>query len=74
MEYVVAAQQLCEGDEHIKINTKSNLDCGGEGIIIRKYNSPYYKGRSELLFKFKVVAFYCMYLLSYLSKGFKTRP
>lgn len=31
------------------------LKCGGEGLVSRKKDTPYYHGRSESLLKFKVI-------------------
>lgn len=45
----------CTNKKHIIFFIKSILKDAGEGVIIRKPNSLYEKGRSTNLFKLKVI-------------------
>jgi DNA ligase-1 len=49
----VLPQQLCENEAHLRKKLRQIEDLGGEGIMLRKPNSPYEIGRSDSLLKVK---------------------
>ena len=49
----VVKQTQCKGREHLKIFFDSVKRNGGEGVMLRKPNSPYEAGRSKFLRKHK---------------------
>lgn len=49
----VLEQQLCESEEHLRRKLKEIESLGGEGLMLRKPDSPYTVGRSYDLLKVK---------------------
>lgn len=49
---------LCSQTELLVRATRAILETGGEGTILRKPNSQYLHGRSEFLYKFKVLSIF----------------
>ncbi len=49
----VLKQQICENEEHLRRKLREIESLGGEGMMLRKPNSPYEVGRSYNLLKVK---------------------
>lgn len=52
--YLVAPRVLCEGSAHLISYTLAIIENNGEGVILRKIQSRYERGRTSSLVKFKV--------------------
>ena len=49
----VLKQEVCQGEEHLKERLKEVESLGGEGLMLRKPESLYFKGRTKELLKVK---------------------
>jgi hypothetical protein len=45
---------MCESNYELEFLLESTLQEGGEGVIVQRFGSKYERGRSPVLFKFKV--------------------
>lgn len=53
--YIPAANKICVSKQHLKIFTKFILNNGGEGTVIRQPKSFYQRGKTNTMYKVKVI-------------------